>query len=52
MFYAPLLLSKKSPLSKVWLAAHLERKLTKKDVYDTRIDEIVDTVLEPKVSEY
>ncbi|KAG8823005.1 sister chromatid cohesion protein 1 [Serendipita sp. 401] len=37
MFYADAILSKKSPLARVWLAAHYERKLSKAQTLQTDI---------------
>ena len=37
MFYSQLLLAKKGPLSKVWLAAHWEKKLNKAAILSTDI---------------
>ena len=37
MFYVQEVLSKKGPLGKVWLAAHMERKLTKAQIIQTNI---------------
>jgi cohesin complex subunit SCC1 len=41
MFYEQLVLAKKGPLGKVWLAAHWEKKLTKAQVKETNIPETV-----------
>ena len=48
MFYAQLVLAKKGPLSKVWLAAHWDRKLTKGHVFETNIEQSVDLILQPR----
>jgi cohesin complex subunit SCC1 len=32
MFYSSIILSKKGPLGKIWLAAHYDKKLTKNQV--------------------
>ena len=37
MFYSDVILSKKGKLSKVWLAAHAERRMTKAMILDTSI---------------
>ena len=37
MFYSQLLLAKKGPLGKVWLAAHWEKKLNKQTILQTDI---------------
>ena len=49
MFYAHCVLSKKSPLRRVWLAAHWETKLTKAQVFQTNIETSVTMILEPRV---
>jgi len=46
MFYSDVILSKKGKLSKVWLAAHAERRMTKAMIMDTNI---VKSVCELKV---
>jgi cohesin complex subunit SCC1 len=37
MFYSFQVLAKKGPLSKVWLAAHLDKRLTKQQIAQTDI---------------
>lgn len=49
MFYNQMVLTKKGPLAKVWLAAHWERKLTKAQVFETSIENSVQGILHPKV---
>ncbi|VDP01250.1 unnamed protein product [Soboliphyme baturini] len=49
MFYSQVVLSKRGPLAKIWIAAHWEKKLTKAQVFDTNIDKAVESILEPKV---
>ena len=49
MFYAHFVLSKKGPLSRIWLAAHWDKKLTKAHVFETNIESSVDGILQPKV---
>lgn len=49
MFYSQFVLSKKGPLSKIWLAAHWERKLSKAQIFETNVQEAVDEILQPKV---
>lgn len=39
MFYSQLVLAKKGPLGKVWLAAHWDRKLTKNQIMGTDISQ-------------
>ncbi|KAJ1964229.1 sister chromatid cohesion protein 1 [Dipsacomyces acuminosporus] len=45
MFYAEAILSKKGPLAKVWLAAHLERKLTKAQLLQASIPNSVGAII-------
>ncbi|KAJ2711746.1 sister chromatid cohesion protein 1 [Coemansia spiralis] len=45
MFYAEAILSKKGPLAKVWLAAHLERKLTKTQLLQASIPSSVGAII-------
>jgi len=47
MFYSQVILARKGPLGKIWLAAHFDRKLTKNQVFTTDISESVDFVLNP-----
>ncbi|CZR14629.1 Rad21_Rec8 domain-containing protein [Caenorhabditis elegans] len=47
MFYADFVLSKKGPLSKVWLAAHWEKKLSKAQIFETDVDEAVNEIMQP-----
>lgn len=49
MFYADFVLSKKGPLSKVWLAAHWEKKLSKAQIFETDVDEAVNEIMQPSV---
>jgi cohesin complex subunit SCC1 len=42
MFYSQVLLSKKGPLAKIWLAAHWDRKLTKQAIASTDIKAVVE----------
>jgi hypothetical protein len=42
MFYSQVLLSKKGPLAKIWLAAHFDRKLTKQVIASTDIKAVVE----------
>ena len=48
MFYTDLVLSKKGPLARIWLAAHWDKKLTKSHVYETNIVGCVETMLQPQ----
>lgn len=47
MFYSQLILAKKGPLGKIWLAAHLDKKLTKQQIFSTDITDSVDNILNP-----
>ncbi|KAI6210026.1 hypothetical protein M3Y96_00283400 [Aphelenchoides besseyi] len=49
MFYARFILAKKGPLARVWLAAHLERKLSRELVFETKVDEAVEMIKKPTV---
>lgn len=49
MFFAALVLSKKGPLAKVWMAAHWDKKLTKDQVYDIDVESTVDSIISPQV---
>ncbi|CAJ0576663.1 unnamed protein product, partial [Mesorhabditis spiculigera] len=48
MFYAQFVLSKKGPLSKIWLAAHWEKKLSKAQIYETNVQDACDEIIQPK----
>ncbi|KAJ3562558.1 hypothetical protein NP233_g9497 [Leucocoprinus birnbaumii] len=45
MFYSETILSRRGPLGKVWLAAHMERKLSKTQTLQTDIEESVDAIM-------
>ena len=45
MFYSQVILARKGPLSKIWLAAHFDKKLTKNQIFSTDISESVESVL-------
>lgn len=47
MFYSQVILARKGPLGKIWLAAHFDKKLTKNQIFSTDITESVDSVLNP-----
>jgi len=49
MFYAHFVLAKKGPLSRIWLAAHWDKKLTKAHVYECNIESSVKDIMQPKV---
>ena len=41
MFYSAFVLTKKGTLAKIWLAAHMEKKLSKNQITDTDIKQSV-----------
>ncbi|KAF8993721.1 Rec8 like protein-domain-containing protein [Cyathus striatus] len=45
MFYSETILSRRGPLGKVWLAAHMERKLSKAQTLQTDIEQSVDAIM-------
>jgi cohesin complex subunit SCC1 len=45
MFYSDTILSRRGPLGKVWLAAHMERKLSKTQTLQTDIEQSVDAIM-------
>lgn len=47
MFYSEVILARKGPLGKIWLAAHFDKKLTKKQIFSTDISSSVESVLNP-----
>lgn len=47
MFYSQVILARKGPLGKIWLAAHYDKKLTKAQIFTTDISDSVDSVLNP-----
>ena len=47
MFYSQIILARKGPLGKIWLAAHWDKKLTKTQIYATDISESVENILSP-----
>lgn len=49
MFYSQIILAKKGPLGKVWLAAHWDRKLTKQQIYAVDIAQKAEQIMEPEV---
>lgn len=40
-FYSDIILSKRGPLARIWIAAHIEKKLSKKEAINTDIGESV-----------
>ncbi|KAF9070059.1 Rec8 like protein-domain-containing protein [Rhodocollybia butyracea] len=49
MFYSENILSRRGPLGKVWLAAHMERKLSKTQTLQTDIEESVEAILRQEI---
>ena len=47
-FHYDFILSKRSSLAKVWLAAHWEKKLSKVQIFETNLQSIVQDILHPK----
>lgn len=47
MFYSETLLQKTGPLARVWLAANMERKLTKSHILHSSVGQSVEAMLEP-----
>ncbi|XP_058706566.1 double-strand-break repair protein rad21-like protein 1 [Poecile atricapillus] len=49
MFYhVHLLINKRGPLAKIWLAAHWEKKLTKAHIFDCNLEVTIQKILSPK----
>ncbi|XP_069863033.1 double-strand-break repair protein rad21-like protein 1 isoform X2 [Dipodomys merriami] len=49
MFYTHVLMSRRGPLAKIWLAAHWEKKLTKAHVFQCNLDISIKKITSPKV---
>ncbi|XP_006207460.2 double-strand-break repair protein rad21-like protein 1 isoform X1 [Vicugna pacos] len=49
MFYTHVLMSKRGPLAKIWLAAHWEKKLKKAHVFECNLEITIEKILSPKV---
>eukprot|EP00177_Eucheuma_denticulatum_P000286 GFKZ01000491.1.p1 GENE.GFKZ01000491.1~~GFKZ01000491.1.p1 ORF type:complete len:833 (-),score=172.71 GFKZ01000491.1:606-3104(-) len=47
MFYSQHVLTRKGPLAKIWLAAHMQSKLTKAMVFATDLRQAIETILQP-----
>ena len=47
MFYSQVILARKGPLGKIWLAAHFDMKLTQNQIFNTDITDSVESVLNP-----
>ncbi|XP_050763473.1 double-strand-break repair protein rad21-like protein 1 [Gymnogyps californianus] len=48
MFYVHLLINKRGPLAKIWLAAHWEKKLTKAHIFECNLETTVEKIISPK----
>ncbi|NWW16947.1 RD21L protein, partial [Falcunculus frontatus] len=48
MFYVHLLINKRGPLAKIWLAAHWEKKLTKAHIFECNLEATVQKIICPK----
>ncbi|NXE12074.1 RD21L protein, partial [Lophotis ruficrista] len=48
MFDLHLLINKRGPLAKIWLAAHWEKKLTKTHVFECNLEMTVEKIISPK----
>lgn len=50
MFYSQIILAKKGPLGKIWLAAHWgDKKITRPQIFNTDISQSVDSIVNPSV---
>ncbi|KAG7380074.1 Double-strand-break repair protein rad21 [Phytophthora boehmeriae] len=49
MFYSQIILAKKGPLGKIWLAAHWDKKLNKQQIYTADIHSSVQNIVHPQV---
>ncbi|XP_044155617.1 double-strand-break repair protein rad21-like protein 1 [Bufo gargarizans] len=49
MFYTYLLLGKRGILSKIWIAAHWEKKLTKAHIFECNLESAIQSIMVPKV---
>jgi hypothetical protein len=47
MFYSEVILARKGPLGKIWLAAHFDKKLTRNQIFTTDISQSVESILNP-----
>ncbi|XP_034263751.1 double-strand-break repair protein rad21-like protein 1 isoform X1 [Pantherophis guttatus] len=48
MFYMQLLINKRGPLSKIWLAAHWDKKVTKAHIFECNLEATIEKMLSPK----
>ncbi|KAI5180481.1 cohesin complex subunit SCC1 [Nematocida sp. AWRm80] len=51
MFYSVEVLSRKGALSSAWIAAHSERRLSKQEILQTSIEEVINAIQKGKVPE-
>ncbi|XP_036959811.1 double-strand-break repair protein rad21-like protein 1 [Acanthopagrus latus] len=49
LFYTQLFTSKRGSLARIWLAAHLERKLTKAHVFECNLETTIEDIISPKM---
>ncbi|ETE61770.1 Double-strand-break repair protein rad21-like protein 1, partial [Ophiophagus hannah] len=49
MFYMQLLMNKRGPLSKIWLAAHWDKKVTKAHIFECNLEDTIEKILSPKL---
>ncbi|XP_021110608.1 double-strand-break repair protein rad21-like protein 1 isoform X2 [Heterocephalus glaber] len=49
MFYTHVVMSRREPLAKIWLAAHWEKKLTKAHVFECNLEITIEKIISPKV---
>ncbi|XP_074965172.1 double-strand-break repair protein rad21-like protein 1 [Phalacrocorax aristotelis] len=49
MFYMHVLVNKRGPLAKIWLAAHWEKKLTKAHIFECNLETTVEKIISPKL---
>ncbi|XP_073537135.1 double-strand-break repair protein rad21-like protein 1 [Phyllobates terribilis] len=49
MFYTYLFLGKRGILSKIWIAAHWEKKLTKAHIFECNLEMAIQNIMAPKV---
>uniref|UniRef100_A0AAV1UP79 Double-strand-break repair protein rad21 n=1 Tax=Peronospora matthiolae TaxID=2874970 RepID=A0AAV1UP79_9STRA len=49
MFYSQLILARKGPLGKIWLAAHWDKKLNKHQIFTSDIHSSVQCIVHPQV---
>uniref|UniRef100_A0A8D0HHG1 Rad21/Rec8-like protein N-terminal domain-containing protein n=1 Tax=Sphenodon punctatus TaxID=8508 RepID=A0A8D0HHG1_SPHPU len=49
MFYIYLLVNKRGPLAKIWLAAHWDKKLTKAHIFECNLETTIEKIISPKL---